>query len=154
MNLPTKNSTTMKLPKIIAILAGTIVGTEIVMFLVHQLLMGYPYNLNFLSIPAFFAAFEALFCIMGYKSLMHSKNTRFFMAFKTIKMLGAVIFVAAYVMMVKTEGANSGLLIRFFVEYLALMAAETYIGARVTVTISENGTLSHKEPMNTDKTEK
>ena len=69
-------------------------------------------------------------------------------------MLGAVIFVAAYVMMVKTEGANSGLLIRFFVEYLALMAAETYIGARVTVTISENGTLSHKEPMNTDKTEK
>ena len=110
MNLPTKNSITMKLPKIIAILAGTIVGTEIVMFLVHQLLMGYPYSLNFLSIPAFFAAFEALFCIMGYKSLMHSKNTRFFMAFKT--------------------------------------------GARVTVTISENGTLSHKEPTNTDKTEK
>lgn len=55
------------------------------------------------------------------------------MAFKTIKMLGAVIFVACYIMMFKTEGANSGLLVRFFVEYIALMSAETYIGTRTQI---------------------
>lgn len=123
----------MKISKIITILAGTILGTEAIMCLVHQLLMGEPYRLMFLSVPAFFVIFEIVFCVMGYKSLQHSKNTRFFMAFKTIKMLGAVIFVACYIMMFKTEGANSGLLVRFFVEYIALMSAETYIGTRTQI---------------------
>lgn len=134
----------MKLSKIITILAGTILGTEAVMCLVHQLLMGEPYRLIFLSVPAFFATFEIIFCVMGYKSMQHSKNTRFFMAFKTIKMLCAVIFVACYVMMFKTEGANSGLLVRFFVEYIALMSAETYIGTRTQ--IYENETSMGKAP--------
>lgn len=117
--------------KVTLILASCFIGSEVLMYVVHQLLLGQPYRYIFLTVPAFFVVFEFFFCFMGYKSMRHGKNTRWFMAFKMVKMLFAVLFVACYIMLSKTDGANSGLLVRFFAEYLVFLVAETYIGTKL-----------------------
>ncbi len=131
----------MKAGKIIAILVGALILAEVLLCLVHQVIMEVPYSKVYLTVPVFFACFIVLYCFMGYKSMRHSANTRFLSAYKTIKILAAVLFIASYVMMAKTKSTDTGFLIRFFVEYSAMLVAETYIYARLQARVlSKNST--------------
>lgn len=128
----------MSLRNSILILIACLIATEGLTYLVHQAIMGAPYLPAYAATPAFFVIFETVFCIMSRKSLMHGKNTRWFAAFKMIKMLFAVAFIGTYLFLTKTEGSDMAMLVRFFIEYLTFLVAETYIGTSLQIQSKAN----------------